>query len=473
MHLVGLVVGTTTTSMLAASARVLRNCVTGRSEMGAVTTIFRSEPVLTPYQGDLVDLPRLTELLDGWLGASGVMSHAFSAGGALVTGLAARSANAGDVADLVRSRFAGALVATADDPCLESWLSFMGGCLELSRANPDIPFVHLDVGGGTTNLAWGLAGEVRRTGCLLVGARHLEFVPGTYRIARLSEFGLRELAELHIAAGPGDDLDAVSRDALVDRYVERIERAVRGKTGPDDNSGAPWWVQVPFLPPKSRFPVITLSGGVGELAYRLAHGESVPGTTAFGDIGIDLAARLCRSPLVSRHLATYVPRERGRATTVGLTVHHQEVSGTTLFLPKPDILPLADIPVVGVARDTADDDDLHTLVKLALAGARGGCLLVELDRRDADGLRNFGSRLASAIEVAGAATDRPLVLLTRHNLGKTLGQYATRWGRLARPLVVLDEIAPRRAHFATLGRMCENTVPVSFYGLAHDQGNDP
>jgi ethanolamine utilization protein EutA len=57
------------------------------------------------------------------------------------------------------------------------------------------------------------------------------------------------------------------------------------------------------------------------------------------------------------------------------------------------------------------------------------------------------------------------VLLVTGNVGKTLGQYASRWGASTVNLVAIDEIPDRRAHFASVGRMCENAVPVSFYGL--------
>ena len=54
--LAGLDVGTTTTSLMAASARLVRNCVTGRNELGDVVPLFRPEPVFTPFRGELLDI---------------------------------------------------------------------------------------------------------------------------------------------------------------------------------------------------------------------------------------------------------------------------------------------------------------------------------------------------------------------------------------------------------------------------------
>src|SRR5437868_5578044 len=124
--LIGLDVGTTTTSLMAASAHWVRNCVTGRNELGNVEIIFRPEPVFTPFRGETLDIDELERQLDGWYTAAKLDRASVAAGGALVTGLAARSANARAVTGLVKGRFREAVVAAADDPCLESWLAFMG-----------------------------------------------------------------------------------------------------------------------------------------------------------------------------------------------------------------------------------------------------------------------------------------------------------------------------------------------------------
>src|SRR5205807_7337842 len=135
------------------------------------------------------------------------------------TGLAARAATAAAAVGLVRRRLGDALVATADDPCLESWLAFLGSCAGLSRAQPDTPVLNLDVGGGTTNLALGKAGEVLRTGCLFVGARHIQVDPGTYRIVRLSRYAAALLDHLGIRKGIGACLSTAEVDAVLGFYL--------------------------------------------------------------------------------------------------------------------------------------------------------------------------------------------------------------------------------------------------------------
>jgi len=55
--------------------------------------------------------------------------------------------------------------------------------------------------------------------------------------------------------------------------------------------------------------------------------------------------------------------------------------------------------------------------------------------------------------------------LTSANTGKTLGQYITDWGRRPAPLIVIDEVPDRHAHFAQIGRLRDGVVAVAFHGI--------
>ena len=61
----------------------------------------------------------------------------------MATGLTAQQQNAVALVALIRRRLGDALIATADDPCLEGWLAFMGSCASLPRAHPDPPSQNL------------------------------------------------------------------------------------------------------------------------------------------------------------------------------------------------------------------------------------------------------------------------------------------------------------------------------------------
>jgi len=467
--LVGLDFGTTTSSGLVAEATVRRNAVTGRMEWGAVRETFRSPLVFTPLSGERLDLAATLRFVDDWLARGGVDpgGGAVVGGGALVTGLTARRDNAVGLVAAIRRRLGTALVATADDPCLESWLAFQGSCAALSRRHPDRHFIHLDIGGGTTNLAHGRGGEVLSTGCLFVGARHVRFVPGTRRITGLSEQAAAAFAALGIAARPGDDLAATDLDRLLDWYLARLDRAVGG--GAIDPAAREWLghIQVPFRIPveaTAAEPIVTLSGGVGDLVYAAVAGRAPADVTPFGDLGADLARRLLAHPRWSGQWSAWVPVGGGRATVAGLLRHATRISGASIHLPDRARLPLADLPIVGTLTAGADDRLVATVLDLARRCPGGAALRVTGIAPAAGMVRGFGGRLAAALETSWPAR-QPLVLLLDTDCGQSLGQAATRWGRIDVPLVVVDEIDLPLARWCTLGAWRDGVVPVSFHGL--------
>src|SRR5207248_1535224 len=91
------------------------------------------------------------------------------------------------------------------------------------------------------------------------------------------------------------------------------------------------------------------------------------------------------------------PNRVGHATVYGLLQHSTQISGSTLFLPHPEDLPLADLPILGTVRENSSEEDLQGLVDLARRHACGGCLRVELANAGLDSVRVMGRRLAQAL----------------------------------------------------------------------------
>lgn len=467
--LVGLDFGTTTSSALVAEAVVRRNAVTGRMELSLTRETFRSPLVFTPLDNDRLDLAATLRLVDDWLARGGITpGHAdVGGGGALLTGLTARRDNATGLVAAIRERLGPALVATADDPCLESWLAFQGSCAPLSRRHPEQTFLHLDIGGGTTNIALGRNGDVLATGCLFVGARHVRFTPGTRRIESLSSHSQALFKDLGIGAGPGDDLPSDDLTRILDWYLDILGRAIDGRADPADRSTLSH-VQVPLPSTSCRDASekqVTLSGGVGELVYAAARGAAPPGITPYGDLGADLAHRLLTHPTWSRHWRGYLPEGGGRATVAGLLRHATRISGASIHLPTPSLLPLTDLPIVGSLLPDSDETVLRATLELARRAHTGAAVHVRGLLPEADAVRLFGARLASVLGEMAWPEDRPLVLLLESNCGKALGQCATRWGQLTLPLVVADELDLPAARWVTLGKERDGVVSVSFHGL--------
>ena len=464
VNLVGLDFGTTTSSAVVATAQLAYDAVTGRSQVTQLSESYRSEMVFTPMRGDELDLEQLESYLQAWLATA--RPEDIFGGGALLTGLTAQKVNAAALIHLIQRRLGPALIATAEDPCLESWLAFMGSCADLSRKYPDTPMINLDIGGGTTNLALGRNGEVLRTGCLFVGARHVQVERGTYRIVKLSRYATALFDNLGIGKGPGDCLAPEEVDRILDFYLVLLEAAKAGNQEPFQNPIARLHEQSAFRPsPLAANAIVTLSGGVGELVYSHLQGQPWPATTAFGDLGIDFARRLAGVSGWANDFGRYIPVGSGRATVYGLLQYSTQVSGNTLFLPNPSVLPLQNVPIVGSVSLTSTDEDLRVLLDLIKRSSKGGCLRVRLAADGESGIPELGRRLAGMLEKNFLPAGHPLILVMEENLGKVLGNYVTRWGRIRCNVVVIDEIKLRNARFIQIGSLRNHVVPVSFHGM--------
>jgi ethanolamine utilization protein EutA len=446
-----------------------RNAVTGRTEITNIEPSCYSPQVFTPFADGRLDEVALASHLERWL--IDVEPAQLFGGGAMITGLAAEASNAAAFARQTRRYLKDAIIAVAVDPRLESWLAFMGNCVDLSRANPRQVFVNVDIGGGTTNVAVGQKGEVSRTGSFFVGARHLQVVPGSYEIARVSPYARRLLEHLAIGKNIGDSLAEGEVDAIIDWQLSLLESMLAGLSPVGGALLIDLHTQAPLRGPFDLADAaITLSGGVGQLAYDAARGRGVPATTAFGDLGIDMARRLVERPFWRKHVNNYVPPGLGRATLFGLLRYYTQVSGATLFLSDGDMLPLNDLVILGCVSPEMPQAEVDELVRLAAATITGACLRVDADEWNHHAIRSLGEKLKRSLAKQNASQHIPLVLLMRQNLGKVLGQFVTDWGRSAVKVAVIDEIDARDAQFACIGRAQQGVVPVSFYGASATGG---
>ncbi len=470
--LLGLDFGSTTSSALVARSTILSNTITGNMELGDIKIIYRSEIAFTPFDKDQINESKIDSLLEQWFTESGYQPEDFFAGGVIITGLAARQKNADKLAAIIEKRVGEILVATADDPNLESWLAFMGGCAALSRYNKERAIVNLDIGGGTTNPAIGRDGSVTHTGCYFVGARHIQFVPGTYQIRALTEDARKIFQYLSIQKEVGQTLSTEELNAFLHFYIKALEHIALGNAKFFQHHEIKMLEQVSFQYEPQKEPVaITFSGGVGELIYRAMDGEALPSTTYYGDLGIDLARAIMASPLLSGALKAVVPENKGRATVYGLALHSTEVSGATLYLPHPQTLPLRHLPIVARLDASASETQLQSAIELVCQHAHGAALQVLLADSEhyrankLEAVRRLGQMFVHVFERLKPIHSLPFVLLVDCNVGKSLGAYASNWGKLNVNLVVIDEVSVPQASFVNINKQYQQVVPISFYGI--------
>jgi ethanolamine utilization protein EutA len=468
--LLGLDFGSTTNSALLASAKVARSTTTGHMQLDDVQVLYKSEPAFTPFINQNIDTNKVAKLIASWLAESGVKVTDIFSGGSMITGLAAQADNAAALSKLIIEKVGESVIATADDPCLESWLAFMGSCGALSRYHADTPIINFDIGGGTTNVALGIDGDVQTTGCYFIGARHFQFIAGSYQLSVISSYGIALLESLNIHKTIGGTLNTAEREKIISFYIKALESISRGDADFLNVSIAQKYCQVTFnlhqnLRSKVSKPKITFSGGVGELLYKISAGEKPPTTTFYGDFGIDLALAISRSALLSADLKTCVPEHKGRATVVGLTLHSTEISGNTVYLPKQDCLPLRDLPIIAKLAADSPIEQWQSAFALAAKRTQGACIQISACNNSLEQIRALAALIKHALQANIHEPSQPIVILVEANIGKALGNYVSDWGQLDYNLIVIDEVALRDAHFVHIGHAHQGMIPVSFYGL--------
>ena len=461
--LLGLDFGSTTSSALVASAKVANSIATGRMQLDDVQVLYKSDSVFTPFINQAIDTAKVSALITNWLKQSGIQTSQLFSGGSMITGLAAQADNAAALSKLIIDIIGESVIATAYDPCLESWLAFMGSCSALSRYEAETPIINLDIGGGTTNVALGINGDVQATGCYFIGARHFQFVPSSYELTAISPYGAALLKYFRINKKVGDTLIADEVEKIISFYVTFLESIV---TGNRDFINAPITkkhTQVAFS--YHQKAKITFSGGVGELLYKISANETLPTTTFYSDFGIDLALAISNSALLSAHLKTCIPEHKGRATVVGLTLHSTAISGNTVYLPKPDCLPLRDIPIIAKLAADSAIEQWHSAFELAAKHQHGTCIQIMATEYSLEQVHALALQIRNALQASQYAPLQPLLILVEANIGKALGNYVSDWGQSQYNLMVIDEVVLRDAHFVHVGRVHQGMIPVSFFGL--------
>ena len=171
---VGLDVGTTTTQLIV-SRLTLENRASGfavpHMQIADRQILYESDVHFTPLVGDsLVDGDGIRRLVAAEYQKAGIRREQVDTGAVIVTGETSRKENAESVARAL-SEFAGDFVVTTAGPALESVLAARGaGAVAFSEAT-NAPVLHMDIGGGTANLALIRDGQILRAGCMNVGGR--------------------------------------------------------------------------------------------------------------------------------------------------------------------------------------------------------------------------------------------------------------------------------------------------------------
>jgi ethanolamine utilization protein EutA len=380
--------------------------------------LHRSPILLTPYRADnTIDAHVLDGFIQQAYAEADLTPSDIDSGAIILTGEAIKRTNARAVGDLFADQ-AGKFVCASAGHNLEAILAANGsGAVALSR-NPRQTVLNVDVGGGTSKLALVRNGEVLETAAINVGGR-LVALDEEGRVARIEPSGRRVAEELGIDLHLGQPLSARDRQALAEALADCLFQAIQAEAlGPL----AQELMLTPPLAPQA-VDLVTFSGGVSEYLYQ-------PDTPEFGDLARPLADAI--TARIERHLLParlQTSAERIRATVIGASQFTVQVSGNTIAITRPELLPLHNVPVLRPRLGNGSPDP----VELAAAIGRGfqRLDLVEGEQPVAiaiewSGVPRYALLRQLSEGIAGAlprtiASGLPVVIVFANDFGKLVG----------------------------------------------------
>ncbi|MDQ3097817.1 MAG: ethanolamine ammonia-lyase reactivating factor EutA [Chloroflexota bacterium] len=413
--------------------------------------IHRSDIMLTPYTSPRrIDTTALSAFIAAAYSAAGWTPAMVDTGAVITTGEAARKENAAAIVALFSGE-AGRFVCATAGHHLESLLAAHGsGAAALSR-EPATPVVlNVDIGGGTTKLAVCCAGVVVETAAIDLGARVVSW-DETGEVLEVTGAGLRIAADVGVRLSPGDRPGRATLEALADRIAELALRIPAGLPLGDERL----WLTAPLMT-SGRFSALVFSGGVGEY---LNGGEA----REYGDLGALLALA------IARRIDGYTvlrPVESIRATCIGAAQYTIQVSGDTLFLSDPALLPLRDLAAVAIRPPEASAAEIGRSVRSGIA---------RLDREDgafALAIRwDHGPTYPALRELAEGIRDgvadvlpalHPLVVVLDADVAGIVGQILQGELGIRGPIICVDQITLSDLDFIDIGELVpeQAVVPV-------------
>jgi ethanolamine utilization protein EutA len=462
---VGIDIGSSTSHLLFAKLALQRQAQAHSSRFVVIgrEVVWRSPILLTPFLPDgLIDAVGLGDFIDRCYRDAGFTKDRIDGGAVILTGEAIKRKNARAIDELFAAQ-AGKFVCASAGHKLEARLAAHGSGAVAASKQRGIAVLHVDIGGGTTKLALIDRGTIVGLAAFAVGGRLVATnTRGDW--TRIDHAARLVADDLSLPLSPA----ALASEAVRQRIVQRLVAAATDIIcdAPLDPLAHSLLLTEP-LPRKAVPAALTLSGGVAEYIFGYEN-------SAFGDIAQPLARALAHELAGRSGLPLIDPGQRIRATVIGASQFTVQVSGKTIYLPDPYVLPVRNVPVVHVTMDAGRLDRERIAAEI-----RAGLEEIDLDnvrsitiaftwRGDPEHsrLRAAGEAILGALQPVRDQIKLLLVAIDG-DMGKTFGRLIHRELNWSEKIVCLDGVELHEFDYIDLGELIAppGVVPVVIKSL--------
>jgi ethanolamine utilization protein EutA (predicted chaperonin) len=463
---VGIDIGSSTSHLLFAKVTLQRQAQGLSSRFVVIDrqVAWRSPIILTPFLPDgTIDAHQLSHFIHDAYHAAGFKHSEIDSGAVILTGEAIKRKNARAIDELFAEESGKFVCATAGHK-LESRLAAHGsGAVRLSKERGTC-LLHVDIGGGTTKLALIDQGIILGVSAFAVGGRLLATdAQGAW--TRVDASARLVIEELGLLANPRVLSNVATRRLVAGHLASIAADCILGK--PCNRLGESLKLTEDLV--RAVAPTaLTFSGGVSE--YIFGHEQE-----EYGDIAQLLATELASELSKRTALPLVDPGQRIRATVIGASQFTVQVSGKTIYLPKPDILPVHNVPVVHIGMDLSGDFDADAMAE----AIRGTMKNMDLEPRsrmaiafawtgdpEHSRLMTAGRAIVAAVAPGGIRNDL-LLLMIDGDIGKTFGQLLRHELNLPGDIISIDGVQLQELDFVDVGELISppGVVPVVIKSL--------
>lgn len=433
----GIDIGTTTTHLIISRIGISVTGGFGAIPSAQIThkeIIYKSPVYFTPLNSQgLIDGKAVAEIIADEYKNAGVCKDELKSGAVIITGESSKKENAHQVINDI-SDLAGSFVAAQAGSELESYLAGKGAGADILSEASGLTVANIDIGGGTTNISIFENGECIDDCCLNIGGRLIKKEnDGSVYVAP----SVKKLCSIY---GISEPKEISSTDAIksICKIMAEIIKTALGF----GNKEIPPECVTDHLPGKNHIPdAVMFSGGVAECM-----GKSYE-DFAFGDAGVLLAKAIEKSAesypcrMIKNDSCSPI-----RATVIGAGNFSMEISGSTINFNSVEF-PLKNLECI---------KDLNRIKAEPCA--------ICIDGEQTPSFE-YVSNLADKIISASAAIINngiPLVVITKYDFSKALGQCIKRRLPENYPFICADGIDCKKGDYIDIGNPVANgkAVPV-------------